>query len=87
MNTASEEVKELAYAKIAQIKIYHLHLLTNIIDVAMSRGAFKGSEASQIGALYDTMMAGITQACEAAEKEVKAKKSEAVVEQTEQTVD
>lgn len=74
MNNVSDEVKELAFEKIAQVKIYHLYLIIGAIDVAMSRGAFKGSEASQIGAVYDTTITGINKAFEIAGKEYEQSK-------------
>jgi len=67
----SEEVKKLAAEKMAQVRIYQLHLMAQVIDLAMSRGAFKGPEASQIGALFDSLAAGINKAYDITEDEIK----------------
>jgi len=67
----TDEIKKVAHEKIAQVKIYQLHLMAHVIDLAISRGAFKGSEASQIGALFDTLAVGINKAYEIAEEDIK----------------
>jgi len=67
----SDDVKKIAFEKIAQVRIYQLHLMTQIIDLAMSRGAFRGPEASQIGALFDTLVSGINKAYDISEDEIK----------------
>ena len=38
-----------------QINIEDLDLLRNIVDLATSRGAFRGAELSQVGAVYDKL--------------------------------
>lgn len=38
-----------------QITISDLDALRNIVDLASSRGAFKGSELSQVGLVYDKL--------------------------------
>lgn len=38
-----------------QITIADLDTIKNIIDLACARGAFRGSEASQVGAMYDKL--------------------------------
>jgi len=68
----SEEVKKLAFEKNAQVKIYQLYLLTEIINLASIRGAFKGPELSQVGALFDTLSTGINKAYEIAKEELKS---------------
>ena len=40
----SEEVKKLAFEKMCQIKIYQIYLLAEVINLASTRGAFKGNE-------------------------------------------
>lgn len=72
IKSVSDETKKLAYEKVAQVRIYQLHLMAQVIDIAMSRGAFKGQEASQIGALYDTLASGINKAYDIAENEIKS---------------
>lgn len=67
----NEEVKKVASEKVAQVKIYQLHLMAQVIDLAMSRGAFRGPEASQIGALFDTLANGVNKAYDITEEEFK----------------
>lgn len=38
-----------------QITIADLDAIKNIIDLACARGAFRGGEASQVGAMYDKL--------------------------------
>ena len=40
-----------------QITIADLDTLKNIVDLATSRGAFRGTELSQVGAIYDKLSA------------------------------
>ncbi len=67
----SDEVKKLGSEKVAQVRIYQLHLMAQVIDLAMSRGAFRGPEASQIGALFDTLVSGVNKAYDITEDEIK----------------
>lgn len=52
-----------------QITIADLDTVKNIIDLACARGAFRGAEATQVGAVYDKLslflQAAIAQAAEA----------------------
>jgi pyrroloquinoline quinone (PQQ) biosynthesis protein C len=40
-----------------QITIADLNLLKNIVDLASTRGAFRGTELSQVGQVYDKLTA------------------------------
>jgi hypothetical protein len=40
-----------------QITIADLDTIKNIIDLACTRGAFRGAEISQVGAVYDKLTA------------------------------
>ena len=40
-----------------QITIADLDTLKNIVDLASSRGAFRGGELAQVGAVYDKLTA------------------------------
>jgi hypothetical protein len=71
-----DNIKNTAFEKSAQVKIYQLNLIAQVIDLAFKRGAFGGTEASQVGALYDTIVAGINRALELTEEELKKKESE-----------
>jgi hypothetical protein len=83
MNTVvTEEVKKIALEKSAHVKIYHINLLLEVIDLATRRGAFKGNELSQIGVLYDTLATGLNKAYASAEEEVKKNKLPEPVQQT-----
>ena len=56
-----------------QITVADLDALRTIVDVAASRGAFRGAELTQVGAVYDKLTtfldAVVAQAKEAAEAE------------------
>jgi hypothetical protein len=39
----------------SQITIIDLNVIKNIIDLACTRGAFRGEEISQVGAVYDKL--------------------------------
>jgi hypothetical protein len=41
----------------SQITIADLDTIKNIIDLACTRGAFRGAEISQVGAVYDKLTA------------------------------
>lgn len=66
----TEEVKKLAFEKVANIKIYQLFLLAEVINLASIRGAFKGAELSHVGALYDTLNAGIEKSFQLAKEDL-----------------
>ncbi len=70
MNEYSEEVKKLAIEKIAHVKIYQINLIVEIINLASTRGAFRGDELSHVGALYDTLVSGINKALELAKEDL-----------------
>ena len=66
----SEEVKRLGFEKVAQVKIYQLFLLAEVINLASVRGAFKGAELSHVGALFDTLTGGVDRAFQMAKDEL-----------------
>ncbi len=85
----SEEVKKLAFEKLAQVKIYQLFLIAEVINLASVRGAFKGPELSHVGALFDTLTTGIDKAFQVAKDEldkVNEIKLPSISEETEQNV-
>ena len=43
------------YMDNTQITIADLDTIKNVIDLACTRGAFRGAEASQVGAVYDKL--------------------------------
>jgi hypothetical protein len=54
-----------------QITIADLDTIKNIIDLACTRGAFRGAEISQVGAVYDKL----TQFLEAVIEQAKAQET------------
>jgi hypothetical protein len=81
MNSRNEEIRKNAYEKVAQVKVYNLQLILEIIDLASSRGAFKGQELSHVGTVYDILASGVNKAIEISEKEIKQK--ETIIEKVE----
>lgn len=77
----SEEVKKIAFEKIAQIKIYQLFLIAEVINLASARGAFRGPELSHVGALFDTISTGIDQSFKLAQDEIEKAKLEPIKEE------
>ena len=60
-----------------QITIADLDTIKNIIDLACTRGAFRGGEVSQVGAVYDKLTTFLTAVIEQA----KAQEEQANAEQ------
>jgi hypothetical protein len=71
IRVVNDDIKKIAFEKNAQVKIYQLHLMAQVIDLGCKRGAFSAAEASQIGALFDTLAVGINKAFDIAEEEIK----------------
>lgn len=65
-----------------QITIADLDTIKNIIDLACARGAFRGAEASQVGAVYDKLTLFL-EAVIAQAKEQEANKADAGIPQGE----
>ena len=89
----SEEVKKIAFEKNCQIKIYQIYLLAEVINLASTRGAFKGPELSHVGALFDTLTSGVDKAFKMAKEDLekvssdKVEKLEVVEEEEEQSTE
>lgn len=65
-----------------EISIQDIQMVHRIIDLASTRGAFKGAELSQVGATFDKLTAFLMQIAEAAkEAEAKATTADAAPEQ------
>jgi len=60
----------------AQLTINDIAAALQVIDIVTSRGAFRGDELSQIGALRDKFAAFVRASQEAQEAAEKAKQSE-----------
>lgn len=67
---------DTATPKDSGITVQDISLVLQIVDLATSRGAFRGSELTQVGAVFDKLNAFLTKAAE----EQKAKE-EAAAEQ------
>ena len=55
-----------------QITIADLDTIKNIIDLACTRGAFRGAEISQVGAVYDKLTTFLTAVIEQAKAQEEA---------------
>ena len=55
-----------------QITIADLDTLRNIVDLACTRGAFRGAELTQVGAIYDKLTQFLTAVIEAARAQEEA---------------
>jgi uncharacterized protein YggE len=55
-----------------QITIADLDTIKNIIDLACTRGAFRGAEISQVGAVYDKLTSFLTAVIEQAKAQESA---------------
>ena len=64
-----------------QITIADLDTIKNIIDLACTRGAFRGGEVSQVGAVYDKLSGFLAAVVEQAkQQQEQAQKEEANAE-------
>lgn len=57
------------------ITIADLDTLRNIVDLACTRGAFRGAELTQVGAIYDKLTQFLTAVIEQAKAQEEAKES------------
>jgi hypothetical protein len=67
-----------------QITIADLDTLKNIVDLASSRGAFRGAELSQVGAIYDKLNAFLAEIIAQAKAQEEANQSAEPAEPTPQ---
>jgi hypothetical protein len=58
-----------------QITIADLDVLRNIVDLACTRGAFRGAELTQVGTIYDKLTQFLTAVIEQAKAQEEAKES------------
>jgi len=71
-NEAVQEEQVESPKEDTNISLADLQLLHRIVDLASSRGAFRGAELTQVGAVYDkltTFLQQVVEAQEAAEAE------------------
>jgi len=76
-NVLTEEDKIKVLEKTALIKLDTIFKILKCLDVATSRGAFKGNELSFVGSVHDTLSTGLNAAFqeELKSKNKKVKKS------------
>lgn len=73
----------------SQLTVTDISLMATVLDLAMARGAFKASEAKEIGQLFDKLTAFVemvnshTEAAKAAEAEAAAAVTESQTAETE----
>lgn len=58
-----------------QITIADLDVLRNIVDLACTRGAFRGAELTQVGAIYDKLTQFLSAVIEAAKAQEESNQS------------
>lgn len=76
----TEDEKQKAFKMKAEITIYSLMQIAEIINLSSTRGAFKANELSQIGTLYDKITSGIDNAF----KLIREKNKDAIPEEGEE---
>ena len=68
-------------AQVESISLNDLQVLANIVDLASQRGAFRGNELTQVGAVFDKLSAFLAQVAAAqAEQEGEAPADEGTEE-------
>lgn len=58
---AVEEVAQTEASEDTSISLNDLQVLANIVDLATQRGAFRGNELSQVGAVFDKLSTFLAQ--------------------------
>ena len=74
MDKLTEEQKDQVLKQDASIKLVAVYNIIRCLDVATSRGAFKGNELSFVGTIYDMLNSGLNNAFTAKLKEVSESK-------------
>jgi len=69
-----EEIKKIAFQKEATCKMYLLAQICEIISLAQDRHAFKATEMSFVGAVFDKLNNSVLQAYNMAKNEVEIAK-------------
>jgi hypothetical protein len=71
----SEEEQKKAFEMKAEVKIYNLFQAAKIINLASTRGAFRGDELSHVGSIFDSFTSGVDKALKIAKEEIEKEKS------------
>ena len=58
----SNEIKKKAFEMDATVKVFQLNQFAEIINLASTRGAFKGNELTSVGTIYDKLKFAINEA-------------------------
>lgn len=74
-------MSEQETARPDSINLTDLQSLLNIVDIATSRGAFKGNELSQVGAVYDKLDTFLTFVAEQQQKAQEEKEAASTEEE------
>ena len=70
---AVEEVAQTEASEDTSISLNDLQVLANIVDLATQRGAFRGNELSQVGAVFDKLSTFLAQVAAAQAEQTDAK--------------
>jgi len=76
--------KKKAFEMKAELSVYQLYQIAEIINLASTRGSFKGSELSHVGTIFDNLTVGIDKAFKIA-REVIESESSKIEKQSEQS--
>ena len=77
----TQEEQTEAYKRVVKVRIYTLAQIIKIIDAAQSRGAFKASEMTFVGSIYDSIFKGVSSAMQDAREDL-AELNESVEQET-----
>ena len=64
------------------LSLDELNMLMQIVDLAVQRGAFRGSEASQVGAVFDKLSAFLGAVAQAQQSDAEASEGDAPAEES-----
>ena len=64
------------------LSLEELSMLMQIVDLAVQRGAFRGSEASQVGAVFDKLSAFLGAVAQAQQSDAEASEGDAPAEES-----
>lgn len=68
-------------AQVDSISLNDLQVLANIVDLASQRGAFRGNELTQVGAVFDKLSAFLQQVAAAQAANAEAQEGEEAPEE------
>lgn len=68
----TDEEKKVAFEMSATVKIYQLYQLAEVLNLASTRGAFRGPEMSHVGSLFDNLSLGVDKAFKLAKEQLES---------------